>query len=333
MNALILAGGRGARLAPLTDAIPKPMLTVANAPMVDYAVSHLWDFGLREFVFTLFFMPEAVIDWAIGYHGAVCRFMLEPEPLGTLGGVKVAEDFLDDTFIVLSGDAIEDINLDAMLHKHHKSGAEVTMAVTEAADLSLYGVPELDAFGFVTGYTEKPRPGTAKSRYANCGVYIVQKSVLSRVPADVKTDFSLDLFPALVAERKLAAFIHDGYWRDLGEPQGYYEANFELLRGGFFPPAPSRRRGRCPNRWIGEPHQSLLAASAQVLGAVKHSVIGADAIILPDARIDSCVVLEGATASGTHQNAIVGRDFVLQVSPQGFSQNRHLAVGFHSARR
>jgi len=318
MNAVIMAGGFGKRLAPLTDLAPKPMLTVANTPIIDYTVSHLTDFGIREFIFTLGFMPEILIEWAIGYQNTVCRFMIEHEPLGTLGGIKAAEDFLDETFLVLSGDAVENINLDAMLHKHFSSGAQITMAVTEVSDTQSFGVPELDAWGFATGYTEKPPKGAAKSSYANCGAYVVDKSVLQRVPKDIKTDFSLDLFPVLVQERKLAAYIHDGYWRDLGTPQSYFEANFELMKGGFFPPAPSRRRDRCASFLAGKPHGSLVSVSAVIEGGARRSVVGADAIIRRGAEIDACVVLEGAQVCGSHRNSIIGKDFELEIKLSEF---------------
>ena len=320
MNAVILAGGLGARLNPLTDLLPKPMLSVANMPMIDYTISHLWDIGVKDFVFTLNYRPEHIIDWAIGYHGAVCRFSLEHIPLGTAGGVKAVEPLLNDVFFVLSGDIIQNINLNAMLHKHLNSKAEITMAVVESAHAQHFGVCQIDGWGSVTGFKEKPM-GISHG-LVNTGVYIINKSVIASLPPNTKLDFAKDVLPALVQKQTLSAFIHEGYWRDVGTLQSYYHTNFELQGNGFFPPAPNRNRSRRLSHQTTQPYNSLIASTATVEGLAMHSIVGANARVHKGAEIENCIVLEGAHVLGRHTHSIIGANFVQKIE-QPFIQHTH----------
>jgi len=312
MNAVILAGGFGSRLKGLTENLPKPMLSVANAPMIDYAVSHLWDFKIRDFVFTLNYKPEDIIEWCIGYHGATCRFSLESEPLGTLGGVKAVEDFLHDIFIVVSGDVIENINFDAMLNKHLNSGADITMAVAEVDDVFGFGVPQIDAWGKVIDFKEK-QGVKGLAGLVNTGVYMINKSVLARIPKDVKLDFAVDLLPVLAADGKLHSYTHDGYWQDAGTLERYYNVNFNLMGGGFYFKAPNKFR--VLNREMGG---NLVASTAFVEGQIEGCIVGDGAYVESGAVLTDCIVLPKVRASSKHFNAIVGRGSVLGVQREGY---------------
>jgi len=310
MNAVILAGGFGTRLQPLTDVTCKPMLSVCNMPMIDYTVSHLWDSGIKDFVFTLGYKPEQVIDWCIGYTGAVCRFSLEHIPLGSLGGVKAVEAFLKEHFFVFSGDIIEDINLYALMHKHITSGSKITMAVVEVEDSRQYGVVEVDGWGKVISFTEKPPFGGRG--LVNAGIYVVDKSILNIVPKDVKMDFAKDLLPVLVTRGELSAYIHDGYWQDLGTINNYFTTNFDVKNGVFFKPAPNSNRDKrlgIRDKELG----NLIAAKASVLGEARNSIIAPNADIAHGARVENCIVLDGAFVRGSHYNSIIGSSFVLPV--------------------
>jgi NDP-sugar pyrophosphorylase family protein len=309
MNAVILAGGFGSRLRPLTDALPKPMLTVSNLPIIDYAVSHLTSFGVGEIFFSLSFCPEDIIEHCAGYKCGKNHFFVEPEPLGTLGGIKAMERGLDDCFLVVSGDAIENVDFGALLKRHSESGADVTMAVSEAGDPSLYGVVEVDGDGFVTGFKEKPKTAETVSRLVNTGVYAVSKSVLTALPKNTKLDFALDLFPLLADQknkRRLGTFFHQGYWRDVGDFNSYYASNFELMDGGFFDPAPHIRRDEFISLRPGGDTDSLISVFASVDGGIRRSVVGKNAYVGRGAVIENCVVLNGTQLySGEYRDCII----------------------------
>lgn len=310
MNAVILAGGFGSRLKPLTDTVPKPMLPVANAPMIDYAVSHLYSAGIKDMIFTLGYFPEQVAAWEEGYGGIKTHNIIENVPLGTAGGVREARELVDDRFIVVSGDALENIDYAAMLLSHVRSGKAATIAVTRVPDPRAFGLVEYDSFGTVTGFTEKPENADADG-VVNCGVYIFDSSVLRYVPKGVKYDFARDLFPELVQMRQINAYYHDGFWSDVGSPQSYYEANFKMMRGGFFA-SPFNSR-RTVSHKLGGDDFSLAAYSSLVAGRISHCVIGADSAVASDANICDCVVMPGVTVRGRHFGEIIGDDFTMRI--------------------
>ncbi|MDR2201381.1 MAG: NTP transferase domain-containing protein [Clostridiales bacterium] len=328
MNAVILSGGFGTRLDPLTRDIIKPMLTVAGKPTIDYAVSHLADFGISDYVFTLAHKPEQVIEWAVGYRDAACRFSLETEPLGTAGGVKAAEKFLDDTFIVMSGDALENIDLAAMYARHRLRGSLVTMAVKREDDTSRFGVVETDAFGTAVNFVEKPPRGTAKSDLVSCGVYIIEKSLLSLVPQNRAFDFARDLFPKIIDFGLIGTYLHEGYWRDVGDVNAYYSANFDMLGGGFFVPLYNNFRGAYSSYRVGKSSVSLIGASSFAAGTFENCIIGQNCRIERGAALENCLVTDGAIVSGRYRGAIIGRDYVKQIEPPPSGQYSGVDTGY-----
>lgn len=324
MNAVVLAGGLGSRLLPLTLNVPKPMLPLANVPMLDYSLAHLVSAGVTDIVFTLGHYSEQIKEFCSGYTGIDCKFIVEDSPLGTAGGVRAAGEFLDDTFIVLSGDAVEDIDFSALLHKHYTSGALVTMAVTKVDDPSLYGVVELDGYGSITGFCEKPKIGEAKSNLVNCGIYIIDKSVLQYIPRDVKYDFSRDLFPQILQMGKLSAYIHDGYWCDIGDHRSFYQANFYLSGGGFFPPIQNLKRYKYSSYLTGGIGGNLISSSASLVGACRSSIVGHGARIASGASVDNCIIMDNAVVTGRYLNAIIGQNYSITIPTGDFytlSQN------------
>ncbi len=312
MNAVILAGGFGSRLKPLTDFAPKPMLPVANVPMIDYAVSHIRSFGIKDIVFTLGYYPEQVTEWVKGYTSVHPHFLVEDIPLGTAGGVREARELLDDYFIVVSGDALENIDYGAMLQSHLKSGKAATIAVTRVPDPRAFGLVEYDSDGTVTGFTEKPDE-IGDGGIVNCGVYIFGCSVLRHIPYGVKYDFARDLFPELVKMRQINAYYHNGFWSDIGSPAAYYEANFIMANGkNFFLPA--YNRFRTISHRIGGDGKSLAAYSAVITGRCRRSIVGAGAAVASDADISDCVVLDGVTVSGRHYGEIIGDGYCMPIA-------------------
>lgn len=282
--------------------------------MLDYTVSHLYNFGIREMVFTLGYRADAVTEWVTGYRDIKCRFSLEDIPLGTAGGVKEAEGLLDDVFIVMSGDALEDIDLAAMAHKHFASKAAITMAVTHVANPSLYGVVEMDGYGTVVGFVEKPQNGESTSNLINCGVYIINKSVLRLVPKGERFDFARDLFPLLLSSGKISAYIHDGYWSDIGDIRSYYQANFDMMRqGGFFPKPFNYNGERYSSYRTGGKYPSLIGSTASLVGHCRSSILGQGARIASGASVDNCIVLDEVVVRSRYLNAVIGEGFALTV--------------------
>lgn len=310
MNAVILAGGFGSRLKPLTDTVPKPMLPIANVPMLDYVIAHLHHVGIDDTVLTLGYYPEQITEWLTGYSRLKTRCVVEDVPLGTAGGVKQASEYLDDRFLVVSGDALENIDFAAMLKTHIRSGKRVTMAVTKVPDPRAFGLVECESDGTVTAFTEKPQDAR-ESGVVNCGIYILDRSVLRYVPEGEKFDFARDLFPILVREKKVGAYYHDGYWSDIGSPHAYYEANFRMLEEELYPFVPHKYR-TVSHKFGGE-QRSLAAYSALVTGRCRHSIVGAGSAIASDAQISDCVILPGVTVRGRHMGEIIGAGFTMPI--------------------
>lgn len=302
MNAIVLAGGFGSRLRPLTDETPKPALKVAGRPTLDYVVSQLRFYGVSDVVFTLGYRAEQIRALCEGYADLRRRYTVERVPLGTAGAVKAAEKSLDDVFLVLSGDCLSNIDLGKMIAKHLASPYSVTISLTSVADPRRYGVATLDGDG-VRGFVEKPSD-CRYGRLVSTGVYAVDKSVLNEVESGVATDFARDLFPRLVERGEVGAFVHDGYWCDIGDKRSYYEANFFMADGGFYPfirsaTVPPVKRDGC-----------LLGRNATVVGSAKNCVVGEGSVVASCAEIRDCVVGDGVIVRGVHYGEIIGNGFV-----------------------
>ena len=325
MNAVILAGGFGSRLKPLTDYVPKPMLPVANAPILDYAVAHLRHFGITDIVFTLGYLPQQVIDWIGGYGGINTEYIIEDIPLGTAGGVCRAREYLDDCFIVVSGDALENIDYAAMYASHVKSGKLITMAVTSVPDPRKFGLVEYDGYGCVTAFKEKPSEYSGDG-VVNCGVYIINKQALKFVPYGSNYDFARDLFPVLLKEKSLNAYYHNGYWCDVGSPQAYYDANFKMTGCEFYPFAVNKYR--CSSRRIGANKKNYAAYSAIVTGRCNECIIGEGSAVASNADLHECIVLPKVTVSGYHYREIIGDGYGLTLAPE-FDQKLHDSTGIY----
>jgi mannose-1-phosphate guanylyltransferase/phosphomannomutase len=317
MNAIVLAGGFGSRLMPLTAKTPKPMLEVANYPMLGYAAAQLSHFGIGDVVYTLGYMPDRIRAYADGFSGLSARYSVEERPLGTAGGVKAAEAMLDKRFYVVSGDALSDVDLGAMAAAHKRRGAAVTMALTTVKNPTLYGVAAIDGDDRVVGFVEKPSDGRY-GNLVNTGIYLIEREALDRIPRDTMFDFSRDLFPRLVADGLLYAYLHDGYWSDIGDKNSYFAANHFMKEGGFY--------ARAANAWDGRFGSSLKAGSlvsdrAVTVGRFADCVIGADCVIASSADISECVVTAGATVKGRFARCIIGRDYVVPIDAAPPIQN------------
>lgn len=311
MNVIILSGGFGKRLAPLTDNCPKPMLTVANRPMLDYTFGQLRYYGLGDVTLTLAYKPEAITRWTDGYKRFSCHYSIEDRPLGTAGGVKNAEKYLSNTFFVLSGDGLNNIDLNKMYEAHLKSGADVTMAITPSDTPQLYGVVE-HKNGLVRQFFEKPQ-GMIGTKWINTGVYIVNKYVLDYVPSGEMYDFSKDLFPLVLDKGSIGVYEHNGYWSDIGDFTSYFKANLDMLKGGFYPTA-YNEFDDMSSELFGGYSLSLVSKTASVVGRISGSVIGSGSRIASSAVLDRCVVLENTVVTGRYTDCIISKDDVIDIS-------------------
>ena len=315
MQAVILVGGFGTRLRPLTRDIPKQMLPVVDRPIIEHVVAHLAGHGVTRVVLSLGFRPEAFAD---AYPDGTCaglplHYAVEPEPLDTAGAVRFAalEAGIGagtgtgtgtgtgpgsgsegcDTFLVLNGDVLTDLDIGAMVASHQATGAEATLALTEVDDPSRYGVVPTDAEGRVVGFVEKPDAESAPSRWINAGTYVLEPSILDRIPDGRPVSIEREVFPAMATERRLHAVRSDAYWIDTGTPEAYIRAQVDLVDG---------TRGDLP----------AVHPSAQVdPGAdVERSVVMAGVTVGSGARLCDAVVMAGATigADATVDHSIVG---------------------------
>ena len=232
MRAVILAGGEGTRLRPLTEKMPKPMIPVAGRPCVEYSIMSLVRGGFRDMVITTGYLSDKLIR-NIGHGkdvGARVLYSFESEPAGTAGAVKMICPFLESPFVVLHGDTLTSIDIRAIYDDHVKSKAVVTMAVTEVDDPSEFGVVEIDGDGFIKSFQEKPSREEARSNLINAGIYVINKEIMDAVPEYTKYDFAKQLFPMLLAEgRKMKAHKISGTWLDIGRPADLHKANLAVV--------------------------------------------------------------------------------------------------------
>lgn len=234
MKAVIMAGGEGTRLRPLTCSRPKPMVPVGNKPVMEHIVELLKKHGLEEVAVTLQYMPDLIREYfGDGKDfGVNIRYYVEQTPLGTAGSVKNAEEFLNDTFIVISGDALTDIDLTKAI-QFHKNKNSIATLVLKKIDIPLeYGVVVTDDEGRITRFLEKPSWGEVFSDTVNTGIYILSPDVLKYFNRNEMFDFSKDLFPILMKENMpMYGFVTDDYWCDIGDLKAYIQSHFDILNG------------------------------------------------------------------------------------------------------
>jgi mannose-1-phosphate guanylyltransferase len=233
MQALILAGGEGTRLRPLTSTVPKPVIPLVDRPFASYMLEWLRGHGVDDVVMACGFLAEAVRD-VLGDGselGLRLRYVEEPKPLGTAGALKFAEDLLEERFFMLNGDILTDIDLTAQLEQHERTGAVATLALISVEDPSAYGLVHLDNDWSVKEFVEKPGLEQINTNLINAGAYILRRDVLDRIaPAGTNSSIERDVFPLLVGHG-LFGCVASGYWLDIGTPAGYLQATYDILEG------------------------------------------------------------------------------------------------------
>ena len=283
MQALVLAGGEGTRLRPLTYTTPKPVMPLAGRPFLSFMLDWVHSHGVDEVILSCGFMSDDV-KHVLGdiYDGMRLRYVVEEEPLGTAGPVRLAldADLLDERLLVLNGDVLTDMDLTAELAAHEKSGARVTLALYPVEDTASYGVVPTRADGSVEAFLEKS-DGPAPTNRINAGAYVVEREVIeTAVPAGRAVSFEREVFPSLVGEG-LYGFPSAGYWIDIGTPERYLEATWDLLAGRVASTLPPR------DETGSLVHENCVLAGAHV---GPQSVLGRHCSVGTDARVERSVL-------------------------------------------
>jgi mannose-1-phosphate guanylyltransferase len=319
MQALILAGGEGTRLRPLTSTIPKPVVPLVEQPFIVYMLEWLRRHGVDDVILSCGFMAERVRD-VLGDGSALgvrLRYVEEPRPLGTGGALKYAQDLLDDRFFMLNGDVLTDIDLTAQLAQHEQTAARATLALIPVEDPSAYGLVRRNPNGSVKEFVEKPNPDQIDTDLINAGAYILERDVLdSMAPAGTKISIERDVFPMLV-DHGLYGFAADGYWLDIGTPASYLQGTFDILEGSVNTEVGRLLADAGRALAYGADVQGRLVAPALVgrgCGIAEHAIVGGRAVLGADvevgagAHIESSVVLSGTRigARSTVRSSIIG---------------------------
>ena len=320
MQALILAGGEGTRLRPLTSTTPKPVVPLAGRPFISYMLQWLRRHGVDDVILSCGFMAEGVRAVLGDGHdlGLRLRYLEEPRPLGTGGALKFAEELLDERFFMLNGDVLTDIDLTAQLEQHERTGARATLALIGVEDPSAYGLVRRHRDLSVREFLEKPSEEQIDTNLVNAGAYILERSVLDvMAPAGTNISIEREVFPRLVGEG-LYGFEASGYWLDIGTPDRYMQATYDILEG-IVETELGERLARNGHALVEDGEiAGRVVAPAYVAGGARiergaivggRAVLGRDVTVGEGAHIEGAVLLDGARvgARSTVRGAILGR--------------------------
>ena len=318
MQAVILAGGEGTRLRPLTATIPKPVVPLANRPFISYMIDWLARHGVDEVIMSCGFLASEVKTVLGEGNGDVkIRYVEEDEPLGTAGAVKHAEEFLGERFAVLNGDILADFDLTALQRFHHDSGAPATIALMPVEDPSSYGLVRTSDH-VVTEFVEKPGAAEIDTNLINAGAYVLEHEVLDRIPAGEPVSFERAVFPSLIGAGLRGCPV-DGYWLDIGTPYRYLEATFDILAG---------KLETALDAELGEHRLAVPPGATVAEGATlaAPAIIGEGSVVESGARVGElasvggrCHVGEGAIIERAvvHDGVRIGQDAVVAGSVVG----------------
>jgi mannose-1-phosphate guanylyltransferase len=326
MKAMALAAGKGTRLFPLTGEIPKPMAPVVDTPIIEHIFALLAVHGVTEVRVNVHYLADALLE-AYGeesrINGMSVYLNREEELLGTAGGVKRLASNFDDTFVVISGDALTDVNIGELVAFHKEKGALATIALHRVYDTSEFGVVEVDAGCAIVGFQEKPDPEQAISTLANTGIYVFEPRALDYIPEGTFFDFAEDVFPRLLENgEKFVGYEGDFYWSDIGTLQAYREAQYDVLSGKVRVRIPGEKQRE--SLWIGADAQihpsanidghvlvgrdAVVGRGVRLLGDV---TVGSDCWVRPNATIKRSILLPGASVGeGAYlEDCIVGHGY------------------------
>ncbi len=331
MKAMVLAAGKGTRLFPLTGQIPKPMAPVVDTPIIHHIFDLLARHGATEARVNIHYLADTLLEAyseESRVNGMRVRLLREENLTGTAGGVKhlagvtPAADF-DETFVVVSGDALTDVDIKSLVAFHEEKEALATIALHRVYDTSEFGVVEVDREGNILGFQEKPDPKEAISTLANAGVYVFDPRVLEYIPESTFFDFARDVFPRLLeAGERFLGYQDDFYWSDIGTLEAYRQAQYDVLSGKVRAKVPGEKRGE--TLWVGENAQIHPSAGLEGYVVVGRDAVvgrgvtlagdvtvGTDCWVRPNATIKRSILLPGASVGdGAYlEDCIVGHGY------------------------
>jgi len=322
MQAIVLVGGEGTRLRPLTSDVPKPAVTLVDRPFLAYAIEWLAAHGVTEVVLACGFLPDVLREALADEEaraGVEITYVAEPEPLGTAGAIRFAAEALgerlEERFLALNGDVLADLDLSALVRAHEERGARATIGLHPVTDSSAYGLVRCDAEGKVLEFLEKT--GEAVPGEINAGAYVLDRSVLDLVPAGRAVSIEREVFPRLVGEG-LCGLLLDGYWMDIGTPDRYLQASWDILEGRV----ETRVAPTAPGLLVGADaaidEEASVGPRAVVSGGcrvergaeVEDSVLLAGCTVGRDAVVRGSILAPGAEVEPGAQlvDAVIGRD-------------------------
>lgn len=328
MQALILAGGFGTRLRPLTLNLPKPVFPLVNRPILAYQIELLKRAGITDIILSLNYQPDKIQE-VIGdgeKYGVKIRYVVEPEPLGTAGAVKFAEEFINQTTVILNGDNLINLDISAVADYHQKQNAMATIVLQRLENPIGYGLVEIDEENNVLNFLEKPTAEVLtkiSTRTVNAGTYVLEPEVLSLIPKDENYSFEYGVFPQLLKQnKKFVAFVDDSYWIDVGTPSRYLFAHQEIINNKVsgFAGEDFRDKSKvyetaeiCPDSIIGRGCVIKKGAKVEnsVLGenvSVGENSTIKDSVILAETNLGENVSISGAIIA---KNCKIGNNCVI----------------------
>jgi mannose-1-phosphate guanylyltransferase len=332
MKAIVLAGGEGTRLKPLTYKRPKPLMPVAGRPCIDYVIRSLVSSGFQEIITTTAYLSDTLIKSigdGVDYNASIL-YSFEANPAGTAGAVRRVANFIDDTFVVAMGDILADVDFRALYDFHKRKGGIVTIALTEVEDPTQYGIVGMDSKNRIVKFKEKPPKEEAFSQLANAGIYVCEPEILDFIPTDQKFDFSKDLFPKLLSKGLvLYGQMIEGNWMDIGRPHDLWKASMEVVRREG---KPLRRAGITSEGPVILDESAILEEGVTLKGPC---YVGPAATLRRASVADNACLYEGTRLEG---KAVVRRSIVLEGSVVGpgaeildsvVSQNCVIGEGAH----
>jgi len=313
VQAVILVGGEGTRLRPLTSTVPKPVVPLVDRPFLVFMLEWLQSHGVDDVVLAMGYLSTAVRN-VLGdgsAWGMRLRYVEEPDPRGTGGALKFAESLLDERFFMLNGDVLTDLDLTAQLAQHERTGAQGTLALVPVDDPSAYGLVRLEEDGAVREFVEKPSVDQIDTNLISAGAYVLERSVVDRIEPDRAVSIEREIWPALVGEGLYGFADQRAYWLDIGTPDRYLKGTFDLIEGN------------CRSRVAERLGDTFLAVADDVRAEgriVPPAVLERGCTVGPDAHVGSLVVLGPGVSVGARssieravvmQGAEIGEDCVL----------------------
>jgi NDP-sugar pyrophosphorylase family protein len=325
MQALILAGGEGTRLRPLTIYTPKPVVPIVNRPFLYYQLELLRRAGVKEITLSLSYQPNKIADiFGDGDKDVKIHYTVEASPLGTAGAYKNAQQHLTETTVVFNGDVLTDINIADVVAYHREKNAAATIVLTPVENPSAYGLVETESDGRVRRFLEKPKPEEITCNTINAGIYVLEPRILDYIPAGDKFSFEYQLFPAMLANNEpFYAYTMSGYWMDIGTPQRYLQANDDLINGRIKSfdverkpiPASNTSSLAAETEPAKVDARSVVDPSCSIKPGVEitNSVLGANCVVEERAKIENSVVLAGARIGKAAEirNSIIGKSAII----------------------